>query len=125
MPAPTFAEIDAARVAPMRLPDRLPESWFRLGHGNSMNMVGHPGIAPNFHFPGRTPLGHELQLCEIILVAEKSLLPTIPRCVMGCGIFEATTRANRAMPSRDRAAARTSGIKYSSMISLNRPVSGD
>lgn len=48
-------------------------SWF----GNQMHMVGHQAPGPDGHPFFGAPLGHQIEVDLIIVIAKKGLLPTI------------------------------------------------
>ena len=51
------------------------------GHGDQVDVIGHEAVRPDFNLLGKAELGHQLQVAEVILVAEKRLLPSVsPLC---------------------------------------------
>ena len=47
------------------------------GHGDQVDVIGHEAVRPDFNLLGKAELGHQLQVAEVILVAEKRLLPAV------------------------------------------------
>jgi hypothetical protein len=74
MASPLFTKIDASGVSPMRLTKSASKPFCATGHSNKMNMVRHQAPSPYFNLIFLTPLGHQLDLDLIIIVAKKSLL---------------------------------------------------
>ena len=74
---PAFADIDAPGLAAMGLTEGAAETVCRFGHSNQMAVLGHKAVAPNLDRAGSTPLGHEFEVSDIVLLAKESLLSTI------------------------------------------------
>ena len=74
---PLLAEIDAPRVASMRLADGPPQAILGFRRRNQMDVIGHQAIAPNLDPFLTAPLGHQFDVGRVVLVVEKGLLSTV------------------------------------------------
>ena len=74
---PFLAEVDAPRIAPMSLANGTRQSIFRPRHRNQMNVIGHQAVRPNVDAALAAPLGHQIQVGRIIVVAKERLLPAV------------------------------------------------
>jgi hypothetical protein len=77
VPTPPFAEVDHARISPVDLSDRSPESVRRLGHGDEMDVIGHEAIRQNLDFKGAAPMCKKFEVALVILITEKGRLSSI------------------------------------------------
>jgi hypothetical protein len=77
MPAPPTAKVHPPRVATVRFAHRQPKTVFRRRHGDPMPVVGHPAIRPNLHPALLAPLGQQLHIGPVSLLAEKRRLAAV------------------------------------------------
>lgn len=78
VPAPLLAEVDASRVASMGLANGPAQSILRGRNGDEVDVIGHEAVGPDLNPAFAAPLGHQLQIGDVVLLAEKRLLPTVP-----------------------------------------------
>src|SRR3989338_8712067 len=92
MASPTLSKIDLSRIPPMGFTDGMTKAVFCLGDNNQVRMVRHQTIRPDLHTKSTAPLRHEFQIHAVVILREKSRLPTISTLgdVMG------NTRYNRS-----------------------------
>ncbi len=62
----------------MCLADGPTQAVGRLGNHDQMHMVWRQAVGPDLDLVFAPPLGHEVQLGLVVVVAEKSRLPTVP-----------------------------------------------
>jgi len=65
--SPTFQEVHATSVAPMRFANRVTKRIFRRWNCNQVYIRWHQAIGPNFNTPVRTPLGHQVYVSFPVL----------------------------------------------------------
>jgi hypothetical protein len=82
-----------------------------IGYDNHVHVIRHQTISPHLYTAARAPMGHQLQVGFIILVAEERLLPTItplrdmmrkPSSYNPCNPRHARTIIRRPPVSRNR-----------------------
>jgi len=78
MPPPLLAIIDPSRVTPMGLADGSPQAVLGLGNHDQMHVVGHQAVGPDLDLVLAAPLGHQVQVGLVVVIAEKRLLSTVP-----------------------------------------------
>src|SRR3989304_6770002 len=78
MTSPFFTKVYVSRISAMSLSYRNPQTFFRFRHCHYVNMIRHKAISPYFHTVLLTPFRHQTYVDLIIIIAEKSLLSTIP-----------------------------------------------
>jgi hypothetical protein len=77
VPPPALAEVDRARVAPVRLADGLPQLSFGMRSRDQVDMIQHQAIGPDLDPLRTAKRGRTFEVRGIVLLAEKRLLATI------------------------------------------------
>jgi hypothetical protein len=69
--------VDEARIAPVRVGERAPQS-IRVGrHDDDMNVVGHEAIGPDLGSGPGHRFGQQLAIQDIIAILEEGLLAPV------------------------------------------------
>lgn len=77
MAPPLLAKVNSPCVLPMRLRYRFTQSIRVGGAQEQMDMVGHEAIGPDACLRLPASFGKVVEICEIVFIAEKGLLPPV------------------------------------------------
>jgi len=100
MAPPVFPEIDSSGVAAMCFAYGTSKTGFGLRNSDQVDMVRHKAPSPNLDPVFTTPLPHQFDISEIIVVTKKTGCRRFPRWVTWRGTPGHITLAILAMEKR-------------------------
>lgn len=77
MPSPFLSKVDHPGITAMSFPDGTGQTILVLRHRNKVNMIRHQAPCPNLDMTLFAPMRHQLDIGQVVALAEKGLLAAV------------------------------------------------